>query len=711
MGLEIGQILNHFKNTKHLRGSSYQARCPCHKDDKASLTITAEGDKILMHCHAGCKTEDILSAVGLKMSDLCAERLPQKKTWQEKLNVEAVYDYGEYVKLRQRGKVISYGRIIGNRFVSGLAEGTEKTLYRLDKMRETVKNGYPIFYVEGEKDADNLHKIGLTAVTAGGCGDWKADFACHFKGARVIILPDNDEPGAELAKRVERDLKDIAYSIKTVTISDRDKGDVSDYLADGGTRDSLLSLVKDAAVQYAAWVKTDKNGKPCGINADELAHTIAKSLDYIIINKAGLDIAEFHIFKDGVYKKCSKNEAKGYIKQYIPLGQATDNILNNVYNLLLCSPEKTCSFAQVNTNERYINVKNGIIDLKERALIKHSRELLSTVQLNADYDPKAGCPQWISYINSLCSDDSAAVDNEKVRLLQEWTGLLISNVDVSRTKKCLVLTSPLGNTGKSVYLNVINHLVGIDNTAAIPIQNMSDRFALGDLCGKRLDLVGDQRADDIEDSSVFKQLTGGDSVRIEFKGKQSFNWKFCGGIVMACNTLPAFKDDKGGHIFERFNIIPCENVIPPEKRDGALSHKLYAEADGILNWALEGLYRLRDNGFKFSRCKADKGIIEEYRSRLDPLYGFVNEFYEITSEAADRVKKTDFEDDYTRWCNENDFTPLNKRNIKDRAAKSGIALVKVQGIFCYKGLKPKVEFITEQENAPEPNVFKQQKLF
>ncbi len=707
--MEIKQILTYFKNVKHLRGSSYQARCPCHNDDKASLTITGDGDKILMHCHAGCTTEDILAKIGLKMADLCGYKTQTEPTWQDQMRVEAVYNYGDYVKIRQAGKVIRYGRIINGSFVSGLSEHTEKTLYRLNETLEAIKNGYPVYYVEGEKDADNLRKIGLTAITAGGCGDWKKDFAQYFRGARVVILPDNDEPGQELAKRISKDIKDIAYSVTTLTVSDVDKGDVSDYLAGGGTRESLLELIGTTDTKYASWVKL-KDNKPNGIYTDTLAHSIAKSLDYIIVNKPGLDIAEFYIFRDGVYKRCSKNEAKGYIKEYLPLGVATDAMLNNVYNLLLCSPENTYGFAEINTNEHMINVKNGVVDLKEKDLKKHSPELLSTIQLNCNYNPNAKCPLWLKYINTLCSDTEGKVDTEKVRLLQEWTGLLLSNVAVNRTKKCLVLTSPLGNTGKSVYLNVLGYFLGIDNVANIPIQNMSDRFALGDLCGKRLDIVGDQRADDIADSSAFKQLTGGDSVKVEFKGKQSFNWYFTGGIVMACNTLPAFTDDKGGHIFERLNIIPCENVIPKEQRDGSLTHKLCKEADGILNWALEGLYRLRDNGFKFSYCKADENIIEEYRERLDTLYGFINENYEITLNSKDRVKKTDFEDPYLAWCSKNGVNALNKRNIKDRAARSGITLVKVHGNFYYKGLKPKL-FTQVEENAPEPDVFKQQKLY
>ena len=45
-------------------------KCPCHHDKKASLSIDKIGDRILLHCFAGCKSEDILAAVGLTFSDL-----------------------------------------------------------------------------------------------------------------------------------------------------------------------------------------------------------------------------------------------------------------------------------------------------------------------------------------------------------------------------------------------------------------------------------------------------------------------------------------------------------------------------------------------------------------------------------------------------------------------------------------------------------------
>lgn len=44
--------------------------CPCHHDETPSLALSVKEDKALIHCFAGCSTEDILKVCGLKMSDL-----------------------------------------------------------------------------------------------------------------------------------------------------------------------------------------------------------------------------------------------------------------------------------------------------------------------------------------------------------------------------------------------------------------------------------------------------------------------------------------------------------------------------------------------------------------------------------------------------------------------------------------------------------------
>lgn len=49
----------------------WMTRCPSHEDKSPSLSIKSMDDgRILIHCHAGCGAADIMSAIGLSLSDL-----------------------------------------------------------------------------------------------------------------------------------------------------------------------------------------------------------------------------------------------------------------------------------------------------------------------------------------------------------------------------------------------------------------------------------------------------------------------------------------------------------------------------------------------------------------------------------------------------------------------------------------------------------------
>lgn len=92
-----------------------QCICPAHVDTEASLTLTDGNDRALIKCHAGCSTEEVVIAAGLKMSDLFYGDGLAKERWRmyiesrEKRKIEAVYNYvsinGEYAytKIRLEG--------------------------------------------------------------------------------------------------------------------------------------------------------------------------------------------------------------------------------------------------------------------------------------------------------------------------------------------------------------------------------------------------------------------------------------------------------------------------------------------------------------------------------------------------------------------------------------------------------------------------------
>lgn len=57
--MQFDEVLTHFQIQKRY-GDKAQARCPCHDDKQASLTITKGRRSALLHCHAGCNFEDII---------------------------------------------------------------------------------------------------------------------------------------------------------------------------------------------------------------------------------------------------------------------------------------------------------------------------------------------------------------------------------------------------------------------------------------------------------------------------------------------------------------------------------------------------------------------------------------------------------------------------------------------------------------------------
>jgi DNA primase len=88
--------------------------------------------------------------------------------------------------------------------------------YRLPEIQEAIASERPVFIVEGEKDVDNLAKLGVVATcNAGGAGKWHAEHAAHLKGADVIIVPDNDGPGRRHAESVAASLTGVAACVRS----------------------------------------------------------------------------------------------------------------------------------------------------------------------------------------------------------------------------------------------------------------------------------------------------------------------------------------------------------------------------------------------------------------------------------------------------------------------------------------------------------------
>jgi hypothetical protein len=99
-------------------------------------------------------------------------------------------------------------------------DGVRRVLYRLPEVIAGVAAGRTIHIVEGEKDADNLRELGLVATTnAMGAGKWDATYNEVLRGAEVVIIGDNDEPGRKHVQDVARQLTGVAKRVRVLDLA------------------------------------------------------------------------------------------------------------------------------------------------------------------------------------------------------------------------------------------------------------------------------------------------------------------------------------------------------------------------------------------------------------------------------------------------------------------------------------------------------------
>jgi hypothetical protein len=202
-----------------------------------------------MNCHAGCDTEDILKDLGLNWEVMFPNDKKGSGTSKQKRSIVKVYPYTdeqnnvlfeavrfEPKDFRQRQPDPNGGHIYN-------LKGVRRVIYNLPAVLEGIKEGTPIFVVEGEKDAEALIKRGLIATTSPmGAGKWNKGLTEFFTGADAIILPDNDKPGREHAVMVASKIIDVAKQIRILELPGlKLKEDVSDWLMEG-SKDELLEL-------------------------------------------------------------------------------------------------------------------------------------------------------------------------------------------------------------------------------------------------------------------------------------------------------------------------------------------------------------------------------------------------------------------------------------------------------------------------------------
>ncbi len=272
-------------------GKGWACRCPAHDDHSPSLSIGVSDDgRALVHCHAGCPTDDVLAAIGLNLQDLMPVPVTNtpRRTRRTKVvgtgslnataKAEPIYAtareavaelerrHGQRSALwvytdpdgSQMGIIIRWDHANGNKdFRPVSLNGSGWTLRGMSEPRPLYKlpalaKADCIYVTEGEKAADAAIACGLVATTSshGSRSAAKSDWSA-LRGKEVVILPDHDDAGERYANEVSRLAgRAGARSVCIVRLADQwselpTGGDIADVLElSGGCAEVVRSAIE-----------------------------------------------------------------------------------------------------------------------------------------------------------------------------------------------------------------------------------------------------------------------------------------------------------------------------------------------------------------------------------------------------------------------------------------------------------------------------------
>lgn len=407
------------------------------------------------------------------------------------------------------------------------------------------------------------------------------------------------------------------------------------------------------------------------VHCAKLARYIRDNAHYKFVkqNIDGTTIRYWYNEEKGIYEQVIDEEIRGRIKAYIEDFDYTivrKRDIDEVFYLLV-NDLKTITKDKFNENQNIINFQNGTLHLDSMTLEEHSPNDLCTIQIKSKYNPQAiETPNFDKFMNTLTNGNK-----DVQKLLMEVMGVTISNTYGYRFKKALFMLGK-SNTGKSTLRRFVSSLLGEENICPCSIQAIEERFGGSKIFNKRLIGATDMGSTTMSTLDMFKSLSGGDSVEVEFKGKGSFSETFKGLMWFTMNKLPKINSNYAEDFYNRVLIVKCNNVIKHEDEDALLDEKLLAESDGIINKCIQALKDAIDRGYKFTEPTECFEERKQYSLENNPVQLFYDECCETRKDSEtikDGCSTKKIYDVFRSYCKQNGYYCISNVEFRKKMAQ------------------------------------------
>lgn len=349
--------------------------------------------------------------------------------------------------------------------------------------------------------------------------------------------------------------------------------------------------------------------------------------------------------------------------------------------LALVATDSTVTVAihQLDAHPLPLACRNGTVDLTTGELRRADPNDLLTRGVDIDYDAEACSEEWEAFIEQIFGEDE-----ELIGFVQRLLGYCLTGVVQEHV---LPVLQGEGSNGKSTLIGIVQEILG-DHAVTAPDglvimtdhQPHPERFAV--LRGRRLVVSHEIEQRAVLAEQVVKTLTGGDTISArEMYGKR-FNFIPTHKVLLVTNHRPKVRGTDHA-IWRRIRLVPFEVVIPTERQDKTLKHRLISEhGAAILAWLVRGAVEWHKSGL--GDAEKVKLATDDYKKASDVVGQFLDERTEIV--AGERTKVGDLWGVWREWCDQVHERPGRKQDFSAALDQRGFCIDTYQNAKFIVGL-------------------------
>jgi putative DNA primase/helicase len=322
-------------------------------------------------------------------------------------------------------------------------------------------------------------------------------------------------------------------------------------------------------------------------------------------------------------------------------------------------------------NDKYIALNNGLYDWENDRIDPFTPDIWLTTFHKFNYSPNARSAHWGRFLSNMFTEEGQ-INQIKVRFIRQFIGSLFVP---SKAIKIALFLKGHSDSGKTMLINIMEGIVGKENTSHVPLDKLNERFQLSNMIGKLLNAFGEVQEDDdsnlllnkVVQSQIFKAITGKDTVQIERKGKDAFDFDNRAKLVYGMNNNPKIKDSGGG-VSNRIYYMELLNTfsVGDRRRIEAIDDLIVAnDLPAIFNWCMVGLRDLANSDWVFDNRDYFR-ISDVFRAVNNPVIEFILDAMEVDDDDVKMEIDRDFYEEYCSWYRVNGGGVRKPRMIEVR---------------------------------------------